>query len=324
MPRPLHGDLHVNKLLTNLSMAYFQSENAFISGKVFPLVNVDKQSDLYPVYDKKWWFMNKAQKRAPSTESIGIEYTVSEESYYCHKWAVHKDVPDEERANQDSPFDGDRDSTRLVTRMLLMSREINWATNYFTTGVWGTDLEGVNAGPGAGQFLQWDDADSVPIMDIKQAAREMERVTGIRPNTLVLGSEVYDILGEHPSFLDKIKYTQKGIVTKDLMAACMDLQNIYVPSAVQNTANPADTEVMSFIHDKSALLLYVPKAPSLFTPSAGLTFAWKGLLGSAAYGGRIKNFRMEELEADRIEGEHAIDQKLIADDLGTFFEKCTP
>jgi hypothetical protein len=54
-------------------------------------------------------------------------------------------------------------------------------------------------------------------------------------------------------------------------------------------------------------------------PSAGYTFSWTGLLGSGAEGGRISKFRMEHLKADRIELEQAFDLKLVAADLGYFF-----
>jgi hypothetical protein len=36
-------------------------------------------------------------------------------------------------------------------------------------------------------------------------------------------------------------------------------------------------------------------------------------------GARIKRFRMEELAADRVEGEMAFDMKLVGADLGIFF-----
>ena len=52
MPNPTRSDVHVNAPLTNVSIAYVQDNNKFISSKVFPLVNVPKQSDLYFTYDQ--------------------------------------------------------------------------------------------------------------------------------------------------------------------------------------------------------------------------------------------------------------------------------
>ena len=55
------------------------------------------------------------------------------------------------------------------------------------------------------------------------------------------------------------------------------------------------------------------------TPSAGYTFTWTGLLGTAALGTTITRMRMEPKKATRIEIEQSFDQKLVAADLGRFF-----
>ena len=55
------------------------------------------------------------------------------------------------------------------------------------------------------------------------------------------------------------------------------------------------------------------------TPSAGYTFSWTGATGASDSGGRIKRFRLELLESDRVEIQMSFDQKLVAPDLGYFF-----
>ena len=47
MPNPTRGDVHVNKPLTNISIAYMQMAENFIADKVFPNISVAKQSDRY-------------------------------------------------------------------------------------------------------------------------------------------------------------------------------------------------------------------------------------------------------------------------------------
>jgi hypothetical protein len=54
-------------------------------------------------------------------------------------------------------------------------------------------------------------------------------------------------------------------------------------------------------------------------PSAGYTFTWNGYLGGNNKGVRIKNFRMEHIASDRIEGEMTYDMKVVAKDLGVFW-----
>jgi hypothetical protein len=55
-------------------------------------------------------------------------------------------------------------------------------------------------------------------------------------------------------------------------------------------------------------------------PSGGYIFSWTGYLGAGPAGNRIKRFRIEQIASDRIEGEMAFDAKLVAPDLGVFFE----
>ena len=47
MPQPTTGDVHVDAILTNMSIAYMQEAYAFVAGKVFPTVPVSKQSDKF-------------------------------------------------------------------------------------------------------------------------------------------------------------------------------------------------------------------------------------------------------------------------------------
>ena len=75
---------------------------------------------------------------------------------------------------------------------------------------------------------------------------------------------------------------------------------------------------MSLVYGKNVLLAYANPSPSIEQPSAGYTFSWKGYFGASGAGLRIKQFRIEPREVDRIEGEMAFDMKATATDLGCF------
>jgi len=324
---PTQSDLHVNVPLTNISIAWMQSSDAYIADKVFPSVPVQKQSDLYWKYNKAEWRQTVVEQRAPSTESPGSGWSVDTDNYFAHVYAVHKDIDDQLRANADSNFSLDRDATNFVTNQLLLRRDIDWVNRYFKAGVWGTDKVGVAASPTGTQFLQWDNAGSTPIEDVTSQIIEFRELTGFAPNMLVIGPYVLQALRNHPELLDRIKYTERGIVTEDLIASLLGVEKILVSYATQAVGatyqDPKQTEAnatYSFIaNGKSALLAYAPKGPSLMQPSAGYTFTWNGYLGGNNKGVRIKNFRMEHIASDRIEGEMTYDMKVVAKDLGVFW-----
>ena len=77
MAQPTANDVHIDAILTNISVAYIQDQNAFVASKVFPTIPVEKQSDKYFVYTKGDWFRDEAQLRAPATESAGSGYNLT-------------------------------------------------------------------------------------------------------------------------------------------------------------------------------------------------------------------------------------------------------
>lgn len=322
---PSQQNIHIDTALTNVSVAYIQDSANFVADKVFPVVPVQKQSDRYIVYSRDDFFRDEAQERAPGTESAGGDYEVDNTpSYYAKKYAFHKDVTEDDRTNSDVPLNPDRDATLFVTQKMLLRREVQWATNYFTTGVWGEESAGVASNPTASQILQWDNANSVPIDDVSNAKVEVAQNTGFDPNVLVIGYPVFMALKNHPTILDRIKYTEKGIVTTDLLAALFEVDKVVVAKAVKNSApRGAAAASNAFILGKNALLAYAAPEAGIQQPSAGYIFAWTGLEGAGAYGNRMVRIEMpwRGIGTERLEGEMAFDSKLVAKDLGFFFNQ---
>lgn len=321
---PDRSDMHIDKALTNISVQYLQDPANYIAGQVFPMVPVKKQSDRYFIYLRDDWFRDEAEERAPGTESAGGDYDIDNTpTYFCRKYAYHKDVVEEDRANADDPLTPDEDAVSFVTDKLLLNKENKWAKTFFAAGVWSFDYEGMVSGGTGGEFIYWDDyANSQPIEDITKFSTEQSERTGKRPNTIVMGRRAYDALKNHPDFLDRVKYTQKGVVTSDLIAEMFDVERVLVANAIQNTAERGKTADMSFIMGNHVLLCYTTNAPKLKTATAGYTFVWTGLMGANAFGGRINRFSMPALGigTERIECELAYDMKVVAADMGTFLK----
>lgn len=320
---PTRQQIHIDRALTNLSVAYMQDASVFIADKVFPKIPVQKQSDTYFIYKKEDFFRDDAQERAKGTESAGGDYDIEQAPpYFCKKYSYHEDVTEEDRVNADTPLQPNQDASENVSHKLLLKREILWAKNYFQTGVWGTELTGAAATPSTGQFLQFDVAASNPIETMNNASVKMAEVTGKKPNTLVLSPYVYYALKNHEDILNRIRYTQKGIVTTDLLATLFEVENVYVPWAIKNTSVKGKDAAMEFIMGKHALLTYSEKNPGIKKASAGYIFTWKGLLGAGAFGNRVVRIPMPwlGLDTERIEGDMAFDIKVVAKDLGVFFK----
>ncbi len=320
MPNPTRSDVHVNAPLTNVSIAYLQEDNKFISTKLFPLISVPKQSDLYFQYDQGDFLRSEAKDRAPGTESAGAGYDLTTASYSCSVKALHKDVADQIRANADAPLNMDSDATKFLTQQMMIRRDKDWAASVFSGGAWTGSPTGADINKTGSKG---NSSTGTPIEDIDAEADSIEAKTGFRGNTLVLVVDAYNALKNSADVVDRIRYTQTGVVTEDMLAGLLGLKNVYVARGVENTALQGATDSISRIYTgTSAVLMYVPESPSLMHPSAGYTFAWGGYTGAGPDGQRVSRFRMDHLRSDRIEMEMSYDQKQVSTVLGARFINC--
>src|SRR5262245_48124308 len=316
---PTRGDVHVNRVLTNVSIAYMQAESNFIASRVFPNIPSPNQGNQYRNYDRADWTRMEAQERAPGTPSAGGGWRQGLAQFFCRVYAVHKDLDDQTLGNQDPDVNLDRSATQWVTRQLLLKREQLWVNNYFTTGVWGKDMVGVASAPTGNQFVMFDQAGANPIATIDNERLAMATQTGYLPNKLVIGPAVFNALKQNTAILDRIKYTQRGVITRELLASLFEVDELLVPYAMYNTAAEGAAASYSLFYGKAMLLVYAAPSPSVMEPSGGYTFSWTGYLGAGEQGNRIKRFRLESIASDRVEGEMAFDLKVVANDVGTFF-----
>ena len=320
MPQPTQSQVHVDAILTNISVAYMQRAENFIADRVFPVVPVDKQSDKFFTYDKNDWLRDEAQIRADGTESVGSGYNIATSTYYADVFSIHKDIGDQTRANADAPINVDREAAEFVTHRLLTRREIQFVQDFMTTNKWATDVTGVSSSPTTGQTIQWSNyTNSDPIEDLEKGKAQILSVTGLEANTLVLGYDVFRQLKNHPDLVDRIKYTSSQTITEDMLARMFDIDRVLVSKSIKATNKEGGTGAYSFTTGKTALLAHVAPNPGILTPSAGYTFTWTGV--SQGLGATIgtSSFRMESLRATRVEAELAFDNKIIGTDLGYFW-----
>lgn len=312
--QPTFTEVHVDRPLTDLSLAYLPDAGDFVADKVFPTVPVQKASDQYFSYDKRYWLSNGAKPRAVGAPAARSGYGMTTASFACIRDAIAHAIPDPIR-NQADVADLDREAVMFVNTQLMIAKEVRWAAKYFVTGVWGTSNT---------PSVLWDDAASDPINNIKTGIRTIKTNTGKRANKLVLGYKTFDDLIQHPDIIDRIKYGQTpgapAVANEVALAQIFGLEEVLVCGAVQNTVQEEVTASMSFIAgSKNALLVHTPSAPGLLTAAAGYTFTWAGGPGANNMGMAFRTYRENTIESDIVEGEVWYDQKVVATDLGYAF-----
>jgi hypothetical protein len=327
MPQPTVSQVHVSAALSMISVAYIQNEMNFIADKVFPLVPVEHQTDVYFTYSKADFFRDEAQQRADATESAGGGFNLDHNGTYAALvWAYHKDLGAQTRNNADPAVNLDVSVTQYVMQKMLVRRDRFFATQYMKTGLWGTDVTGAASGNGTTTATYWnDDANGDPYTDVSNAQTTILQNTGFEANTLLLTYPVYQALRKHPLVIDRIKYTTRADaskITPELLAASFDVDRVLVSKAVYNTSlEGTAAPVYSFVNGKNALLCHSASSPGLMTPTAGYTFAWRGFTGLNDMGVRVSQIPMPwlGLETIRTEGEMAFDMRAVSTDLAVYF-----
>lgn len=264
------GNVHIDNVLTGISV---DLQNLGFAGDVlFPVVRVRKQSDIYYVHnDRSGWAREPLDWRAPGAEANEIPgLTVSTDTYFAKEHALQIGINDEEMENADSPLSPFRDGTELVTSRLLMGREYTIQAKVRDANNYPTGLKVTLSGT-----QQWNDyANSNPISDFKTGRRAMHALLFREPNLAVIPYQVMSQLEDHPDFIERIKYSQAGVLTQDIIGTMIGIPRIIVPGLGINTANIGQTASISYLWGKDVVLAWVPDSPGLRKPSYGYEFVW--------------------------------------------------
>ena len=176
--------LGVDPILTNLSIAF--SNEQYIASKIWPYFDVQKQSGKHFIYDKGRFRINNTLRAAgsPSNE-VTLKFTTGL-PYFCEDHSLKQFVTDEDVDNAVVAGAPENDATENVTDMLLIDEEVDLATTMADTGVLtsNTTLSGTS---------QWSDYNnSDPFTNIETAKATIHESIYQRPNTLIMGKQVFE------------------------------------------------------------------------------------------------------------------------------------
>lgn len=312
MPQPTLSDVHVDALLTDMSVAYLQDSKLFAASRIFPSISVAKQSDKFRIYAQNDFRRNEMKRLGPGAESFETGYGLSTDTYSADVWALGHFCDDQTAANYDAPGGAEEDAAVHLAEMSLINREVEFVTAFFTTSVWSADTT---------VGTTWDNGASDPKSDIQAAIARLLKSTGRKPNRMLVGFEVHQALQRHPLVREQFKYTSSESIDENMLAKFFGIDQYIVSGATYSTNNEGETAANAFIAGKHCLVCYAADRPSLMQPSAGYTFQWSGLVGGAE-GSRVLRFEMPWRHGVKLEIQSAYDMKVVGSGLGEFFPSC--
>jgi len=303
-------DLYVDQPLTGVSIAYKNLD--YIADLVLPRVMVKQETGLIWKYGFEN-FAIKDMQRGQKSKSKRSSYSVdTDTTYRIINYALSDVVTQGMRDMAVSPMQPETDTTEYLTNILALNKEYLVSSALFNTGSSGFSgyTETLN---NASVRYQWDDyTNSTPIDDVEYAkVSKISAASGATSDfAMIIGADVWLQLKNHPDILERIKYTQTGVITEALVKEVMGIDNLYVGKAMYNSANEGQDPSLARLWGKYALV-YHKGSPALKTSATA------ALIHGGNY---VRKWTDNELRgATVIEVEEALQAKILSARSGYLF-----
>jgi hypothetical protein len=277
------------------------SANEYVAKRLFPVLPVAMQAAGYYVF-KAENMLNIPQliARAPGTPYSRGRVSLDQDTYNTRDYGHEEPIDDRERKKYRTAFDAEKAAVIRAMRVVLVNQEQRAHDLAVSPGV-----------PTSAVTNAWDNyATSDPVADVDPVREVIRLNAGILPNTMMISEPTFNALANHPKFLDRIKYTQKGVLTEDLLADIFKIPNVIVARTVANSANAGQALTPADIWGNDAIIAYVDSSPDLQAPTLGRIFSWTEEVGPD--GTVVESYRDDDIRSDVIRVRSDADEHLVA------------
>jgi hypothetical protein len=145
---------------------------------------------------------------------------------------------------------------------------------------------------------KWSHANATPIKNIKDAKIVVRGLIAKDPNIAVFGSAAWEAFCEHASVIERIKYSQMGVITEEIAAKLIGVDQVVVGKGIYVDADGTPQMIWGDV----CILAYVPTTPpeqrNIYEPAFGYTLMKKGYPNVDRYGtegDKIQNLRQTNI-----------------------------
>jgi hypothetical protein len=209
-------------------------------------------------------------RRAPGGATKRLPMGYGSRPYALVQDAVDVPVPREySRDAQRSPgLNLGTIATQKGMRTLLLGLEIEQANLARNTASYAASNR-VALGAGS----RWSDPTVDPMIAFDVGREAIRAAIGVYPNTVCLGARVMTALKRNPLMLDRIKYTQRGVITEEILAEVFEVERVVVGKAISVDQADAASDVWG----TDAILAYTAiGAVDNAQPSFAYTYEMEG------------------------------------------------
>lgn len=257
----------VDPVLTNLARGYTNSSHVGIN--LAPVVMVNKEGGKIPQFSKDSFKIYNTERAIRATsnrinpeDKSSLDFVLTEHDL---------EFPIDYREAEEDVFNIRQHATKVVTDGVSLRLEKLIADTAQNTSTYSSGNKVTLSSSD-----KFDEPTSSPV-DIFETAKEAVRSKiAAFPNTVIFGAKAFAKLKEHPKIIDRIEYTSSAVVTVDLLKQLLNIDNIFVGSAVyaNNSGNFVD------IWSDNVVLAYVPPksvnmSRSMYEPAFAYTLRKK-------------------------------------------------
>lgn len=262
---PLRNQLHVDKLLTNVSLKY--SNPDFIHEKIFPMLPVGKSTDKVRTYTRNIKLQETARSEKAKSREASFEF--SSTSYSLEHHALKDYIGEDEKEDNDL---GDlrADVTEYLSDHIGLRKESDFAGLFATSGNWSN-----NVSLSAAQQFSLNTISSSPIPIFDTATSVVLKQSGMKANKAILPHDAFISCKNHTSVIDRLKYTSSE-VSAVMIASLLGVGELHVPAGQVDSAAGGLAESLSDLYSDNAWVGHVAARPGIRQVSAGYMLQRKG------------------------------------------------
>lgn len=309
---------NVDPVITGIAIGYRNTAQMLIADEALPRAPVGGEKykwTEYPIAESFTLPDTKVGRRGRvnRVEFSGIERAGAVEDYGLEDGVPISDI--EEAANMRERglgnYDPELRAAEGITDLIVLDREVRVAAvvqdpnNY--AGARQIALSGGD------RFSDYDNSDPIPVLKTG-----FQSTLIYRPNTMVMGRDVWTPLSSHPKLVKACRnsYSGEGIITPDEFVRLFSgegLKKLLIGESFVNTARKGQTATLNRVWGKSIELLYIDPNPKI--EQGSITWGFTAQYG-ARIGGRWedRNVGLEGGMVVRI-GER-VQEQVVAKDVG--------
>lgn len=289
----------VDPVLTNIARGFNNASH--VATKIFPIVNVNKEGGKIPQFTKEAFKIYNTERaiRAKSNRinpenRTEIDFVLTEHDL---------EYPMDYREQEEDILPLKLHATTVVTdgislRLEKLAADIAQNLSTYPTG----NKVTLAAGD------KFTNTASNPFVIFDTAKEAVRSKIAQRPNVCVMGAKSYNALKNHPAVHERIKYTERAIVTPELLRALFDFDELYVGDSVYST----DADVFQDIWSDNVVIAYVPKANkdvprSYYEPAFAYTLRKKNnpVVDTYSEAGKVEIVRNTDIFIPKVVGADA-------------------